>query len=91
MKRQLITLRDVEGLAVGCIHVSVFRPFPASQLVEALRDVKSLAVIERMDNPMAESNPLTMEIKSAFADALMTGKIRSDSDGIFRFGGPGQP
>lgn len=68
-------LREEEGLKAGCIHVNVFRPFPAQKIVEALKDVKSFAVIERMDNPMAESNPLTMEIKSSFADAMMSAQI----------------
>jgi pyruvate-ferredoxin/flavodoxin oxidoreductase len=31
---------------------------------------KAIAVVERMDNPTAQSNPLTAEIKAAFADAL---------------------
>ncbi|RMF82479.1 MAG: pyruvate ferredoxin oxidoreductase [Chloroflexi bacterium] len=68
-------LRDVEGIKAGCVHVSCFRPFPARQIVETLKNVECFAVVERMDNPMAESNPLTMEIKAAFADAMMTGKI----------------
>src|SRR4030095_12992843 len=36
----------------------------------ALKSVKAIAVLERMDNPTAQSNPLTAEIKAAFADAL---------------------
>lgn len=68
-------MRESEGIKVGCIHINVFRPFPAKQIVDALKNVKSFAVIERMDNPMAESNPLTMEIKSSFADALMKAEI----------------
>jgi pyruvate-ferredoxin/flavodoxin oxidoreductase len=38
--------------------------------VEALKNVKSFSVIERLDIPMGQSNPLTSEIKAAFADAL---------------------
>jgi pyruvate-ferredoxin/flavodoxin oxidoreductase len=38
--------------------------------VAALKRAKSIAVIERMDNPTAQSNPLTAEIKAAFSDAL---------------------
>ncbi|MFQ5849552.1 MAG: 2-oxoacid:acceptor oxidoreductase family protein [Candidatus Binatia bacterium] len=63
-------LRDQEGLKVGTLHVTCFRPFPGPQIVEALRHVQGVAVIERMDNPPAQSNPLTAEIKAAFADAL---------------------
>ncbi|MFQ5914733.1 MAG: 2-oxoacid:acceptor oxidoreductase family protein [Nitrospinota bacterium] len=64
-------LREREGLPVGVVHVTVFRPFPGPQLVRALKGVKAFSVIERMDNPLAQSNPLTSECKAAFADALV--------------------
>ena len=63
-------LRDKEGVKVGTLHITSFRPFPGPEVVEALKHVKSIAVVERMDNPTAQSNPLTAEIKAAFADAL---------------------
>jgi pyruvate-ferredoxin/flavodoxin oxidoreductase len=63
-------LRATIGLRVGAVHVTCYRPFPGPQLVQALQHVKAFAVVERMDNPMAQSNPLTVEIKSAFADAF---------------------
>jgi pyruvate-ferredoxin/flavodoxin oxidoreductase len=63
-------LREEEGLKVGTLHVTAFRPFPGPQIVEALKNVKAVAVVERMDNPPAQSNPLAAEIKSAFTDAL---------------------
>ncbi|HWP59819.1 MAG TPA: 2-oxoacid:acceptor oxidoreductase family protein [Candidatus Acidoferrales bacterium] len=63
-------LREKEGVKVGTLHVTSFRPFPGPQIVRALKRLKAFAVIERMDNPAAQSNPLTAEIKAAFADAL---------------------
>lgn len=63
-------LRETRGLRVGVVHPTVFRPFPGPQLVELLKGVDALAVVERMDNPPAQSNPLTTEIKAAFCDAL---------------------
>ena len=63
-------LRESEGIKVGTLHVTSFRPFPGAEIVESLRCAKAIAVIERMDNPTAQSNPLTAEIKAAFADAL---------------------
>jgi len=69
-------LRD-QGFKVGALHVTSFRPFPGDQIVAALSHLKAFAVIERMDNPIAQSNPLTMEIKSAFADALIDGETTS--------------
>ncbi|MDA1190193.1 MAG: 2-oxoacid:acceptor oxidoreductase family protein [Candidatus Poribacteria bacterium] len=62
-------LRD-QGKKVGVVHVTTFRPFPGKELVNSLKNTKAFAVIERMDNPIAQSNPLTAEIKSAFSDAL---------------------
>ena len=59
------------GIKVGTVHVTCFRPFPSAEIVEALRGVKAFSVVERMDNPLAQSNPLAREIKAAFADALI--------------------
>ncbi len=63
-------LRERRGLRVGVVHPTVFRPFPGPELVELLKDVAAVAVIERMDNPTAQSNPLSAELKAAFCDAL---------------------
>ena len=38
--------------------------------MDALKQLRAFTVLERMDNPMGQSNPLTAEIKAAFADAL---------------------
>ena len=62
-----------EGRKVGCITVTCFRPFPATQLARALAHAKVVAVVERTDDPAAADNPLTRELKSALADAAMDG------------------
>jgi pyruvate-ferredoxin/flavodoxin oxidoreductase len=67
-------LRDVKGIAAGCVNVCVFRPFPGRQIVEALKHCKAFTVYERMDDPLSTTgNHLTREIKAAFCDA-MTGQ-----------------
>ena len=63
-------IRQHLGIKVGVIHLTCFRPFPSVEIVEALKRVKAFSVVERMDNPLAQSNPLTREIKAAFTDAL---------------------
>lgn len=63
-------LRDREKIKVGSLHVTCYRPFPGAEIVRALEHLKAVAVIERLDDPSAQSNPLTAEIKAAFADAL---------------------
>jgi len=63
--------RDELGQKVGVVHPTCFRPFPGPELVEALAGVKAIAVLERTDEPLSQSNPLTRELKSSFADAMM--------------------
>jgi pyruvate-ferredoxin/flavodoxin oxidoreductase len=59
------------GIAAGALTVFVFRPFPARQIVEALRYCSAFTVLERMDDPLSTTgNHLTREIKAAFCDAL---------------------
>jgi pyruvate-ferredoxin/flavodoxin oxidoreductase len=74
-------LRDVKGLAAGCLTVFCFRPFPARQIVQALKDCKAFTVFERMDDPLSTAgNHLTREIKAAFCDAVtgQNGQERSE-------------
>ena len=63
-------LRQEKGIKVGCLNVVCFRPFPMVQIVEALKNCKAFAVLERMDDPLSTTgNHLTREIKAAFCDA----------------------
>lgn len=64
-------IREHLGIKVGAVHVTCFRPFPGPEIVAALKTVNAFTIVERMDNPMAQSNPLTREIKAAFADSLV--------------------
>jgi pyruvate-ferredoxin/flavodoxin oxidoreductase len=67
-------LREKKGIPVGCLNVTCFRPFPARQIVEALKNCTAFTVLERMDDPLSTTgNHLTREIKAAFCDA-MTGQ-----------------
>lgn len=82
-------IRKHLGIKLGAVHVTSFRPFPGKQIVEALKGVKAFSILERMDNPLAQSNPLTLEIKAAFADysrdsagVLAIPKIYSGSAGL---------
>src|SRR5579871_5929808 len=64
-------LRDVKGVPSGCLTVFTFRPFPAVEIVNALKDCRAFTVLERMDDPLSTAgNHLTREIKAAFCDAV---------------------
>jgi pyruvate-ferredoxin/flavodoxin oxidoreductase len=59
------------GMRIGSIHVTSFRPFPACEVARLLANCQAATVIERCDVPLADSNPLTLEVKAALADGLM--------------------
>jgi pyruvate-ferredoxin/flavodoxin oxidoreductase len=63
-------IRAHYGIRVGILHITCFRPFPSADVVRALRHVKAISVLERLDIPMMQSNPQLCEIKAAFADAM---------------------
>lgn len=62
-------LRERRRLRVGTLGVTIYRPFPAAEVAATLGGVRALTVVERLDNPLAASNPLALEVKAAFADA----------------------
>ena len=62
-------MRERFGWKVGLLHLTCYRPFPSIEIVEALRHVSGISVVERLDIPMMGSNPFLVEIKAAFADA----------------------
>jgi pyruvate-ferredoxin/flavodoxin oxidoreductase len=60
-----------KGVAVGAVSVTCFRPFPSKEIVQAISRCRAVAVIERTDTPLSESNPLALEIKATLATAQM--------------------
>ena len=58
-----------QGQRVGAISLTSFRPFPSAELLELLKNCRAVTVIERADVPLAESNPLTVEVKAALVEA----------------------
>src|SRR5947207_5837246 len=80
-------VRENLGIKVGLLHVTSWRPFPSIEIVEALRHCKAISVIERLDIPMMQSNPLLSEIKAAFADAISGTPGYPEVDRLPRFFG----
>ncbi|MFQ6058334.1 MAG: pyruvate ferredoxin oxidoreductase [Anaerolineae bacterium] len=56
-----------EGLRVGLLKPRVFRPFPGKELVDALRGVKAVGVMDRSISfgAMEDGGPLWLELLSA--------------------------
>lgn len=57
-----------EGKKVGLVKVRVFRPFPAEELAEALKNCKAVAVLDRSEGFSACGGPLFAETRSACYD-----------------------
>jgi pyruvate ferredoxin oxidoreductase alpha subunit len=55
-----------KGKKVGVLKITVFRPFPVKEIVEALSKVKAIAVLDRAMSVGANGGPLFNEIRSAF-------------------------
>ena len=75
----------MKGIRAGCLNIYCFRPFPASRLVDLLKNCKAFSVFERMDDPLSTTgNHLTREIKAAFCDAINGQNMMPDIDRIPR-------
>ncbi len=55
---------------LGLVQVVALRPFPGADIVKAVGRARGVAIVERSDAPLSQSNPLATEVKAAFADAL---------------------
>ena len=62
-------LKETRGVDVGVVHINVIRPFPEKEIIEVLRGKKEVIVLERTDESLSGSNPLTREIKLALRKA----------------------
>ncbi len=67
-------LRESRGLKVGVVEMVMFRPFPADLIGGILQGKKGVAVLERLDQPLAVDLPLMREIRATISKCLENGK-----------------
>ncbi len=67
-------LRKTRGLKVGVLDLTMFRPFPADLVARLLAGKRGVAVLERVDQPLAVDPPLLREIRSAMSQAVENGR-----------------
>lgn len=72
-----------KGQKVGLLKINLFRPFPREEIVEALKSVKSLAIMERAISPGTYS-PIYQDIVSGLYNAGADKKI---ANYIYSLGG----
>ena len=71
-------LRETRGLKVGVINMTMFRPFPGDLLGKLIKGKKGVAVLERLDQPLAEDLPMVREIRAAISKCLENGVAKKD-------------
>ncbi|RZV52995.1 MAG: pyruvate ferredoxin oxidoreductase, partial [Deltaproteobacteria bacterium] len=67
-------LRESRGLKVGVVEMLMFRPFPGDLIGQILQGKKGVAVLERLDQPLAVDLPLMREIRATISKCLENGK-----------------
>lgn len=63
-----------KGIKAGLIKVRVFRPFPGGEIAQALKGVKSVAILDKVDSYATTGGPLFKEVRSALY-GVADGKI----------------
>jgi pyruvate ferredoxin oxidoreductase alpha subunit len=65
------------GHKVGIVRIRVFRPFPAAELIEAIKGAKNLVLLDRTSAFAGGevSGPVALEVKSALFDRGLSPKV----------------
>ena len=67
-------LRETRGIKCGVINLLMFRPFPADLLSQLLHGKQAVAVLERLDQPLAVDLPLMREVRATISRCMENGR-----------------
>ncbi len=67
-------MRKERGVKVGVVNLLMFRPFPGDRISQVLKSKKGVAVLERVDQPLAADLPLIREIRATLSKCLENGR-----------------
>lgn len=70
-------LREKRKIKVGVVNMIMFRPFPGDLLGKILKGKKGVAVLERLDQPLAVDLPLMRETRAAISKCLENGAVKN--------------
>ena len=65
---EVVDRRRKNGEKVGVIAIRMFRPFPSEEIISALKNVKNIAVMDKVMDYSLNGGPLYKEIISAIYD-----------------------
>ena len=84
---EVIDRRRKNGEKVGVIAIRMFRPFPEEEIISALKNVKNIAVMDKVMDYSLNGGPLYKEIISAIYDMKEKDKNIIVSNYIYGIGG----
>jgi len=67
--RSVVDSLRSEGIKAGLIKPRLFRPFPAAEIIKTVKDLKSLAILDRSETFSANGGPLFSETRSALYES----------------------
>jgi len=67
--KETVDMMREKGHKVGLLRIRVFRPFPAEEIVNALKNVKVVGVMDRADGVNAFGGPVFMEVRAALYES----------------------
>jgi pyruvate-ferredoxin/flavodoxin oxidoreductase len=69
-------LRETRKIKVGVVDLVMFRPFPGDLIGNIIKAKKGIAVLERLDQPLAVDLPLMREIRASVAKCVENGQAK---------------
>jgi len=73
--KDAIDILREEGKKVGLLKIRLFRPFPAEEIAEALKNAKVIACMDRTESYNGNCGPLGAEIRSALFNAKLAPEV----------------
>ena len=64
-----------KGLRAGLLKIRVFRPFPAEEIAEALKNCRAIAIMDRSEGYNAVGGPLGAEVTAALYHAKSQAEV----------------
>jgi pyruvate-ferredoxin/flavodoxin oxidoreductase len=74
-------VRETQGVKIGVLNLTMFRPFPADLITGMLAGKKAVTVFERCDQPLASDPPLLREIRAAMTQGMEDWNAQRSSKG----------
>ncbi len=71
-------LRKTRKIKVGVVDLTMFRPFPSDLISRILKGKKGVAILERLDQPLASDLPIAREVRATVAKCMENGSVKKD-------------